>query len=129
MSDTSRNDWKEVPKEYQQDGPPPPAGEHTAEMSSSELEEAINDIRKGIESAAAKVSSWWKTKGEQETSDFLDQAEDKIKRAAELVKAEVDETVKDVKTQPPKSRESVIGKLVGEVETLFNSRDKPERNG
>ncbi len=126
MSENPYNDWQDVPKEYQQASPPPSTEARTPETVSNELENAINDIREEIESAAAEVSSWWETKGEQDISAFLDQAGDKIKEAAEIVKTEVDETVEDMKARPSESRKSVFGKIAGEVQILFKRTVKPK---
>jgi gas vesicle protein len=124
---SSEDSWTEAPKQYQQPTPPPPAEKPAPESTGNELKDAAQDIKQGVGSAAAKVSSWWKSKGEKEVQDFFQQAGDKIEEAAETVKTEIDETVDDIKTQPPEKRKSVFGKVAGDVQNLFKSKDKPQK--
>lgn len=126
---SSEGSWTEAPKQYQEPTPPPPtySGEPAPESTGNDLKDAAQDIKQGVGSAAAKVSSWWKSKGEKEVQDFFQQAGEKIEEAAETVKTEIDETVDDIKTQPPENRKSVFGKVAGEVQGLFKPKDTPQR--
>lgn len=124
---SSTDSWTEAPKQYQQAAPPPFADEPAPESTGSELKDAAQDIKQGVGSAAAKVSSWWKNKGEKGVQDFFQQAGDKIEEAADTVKTEIDETVDDIKSQPPENRKSVFGKVAGDVQNIFRSKDKPQK--
>jgi len=123
---SSEGSWTEAPKQYQ-DKTPPPAPESATESTGNELKDAAEDIKRGVGSAAEKVSTWWKSKGEKEVQDFFQQAEDKIEEAVDIVKTEIDETVDDIKTQPPEKRKSVFGKVTGEVQNIFRSKEKPQK--
>ena len=127
--ETSPDDsWTEAPKQYQELTPPPPFPEEPKnESTGNDLKDAAEDIKQGVGSAAAKVSSWWKSKGEKDVQDFFQQAGDKIEEAAGTVKTEIDETVDDIKTQPPETRKSVFGKVAGEVQNIFKPKDKPQK--
>ncbi|MGB4594980.1 MAG: hypothetical protein WBI14_03655 [Anaerolineaceae bacterium] len=126
---SSDNSWNEAPKQYPYQAPPPPPEEPKSEASGSELKDAAEDIKQGVESAVGKVSSWWNSKGEKEVKEFLQQAGEKIEEAGEIVQTEIDETVDDIKTQPPEKRKSAVGKVAGELQNLFKKQDshnKPE---
>ena len=126
---SSEGSWTEAPKQYQDPTPPPTPESPKSESTGNELKDAAEDIKQGVGSAAKKVSTWWKEKGEQEVQDFFQEAGKKIDEAADIVKTEIDETVDDIKTQPPEKRKSAFGKVAGEVQNLFNPKgptQKPE---
>lgn len=122
---SSEGSWTEAPKQYQE--PTTPSVEPAPDTSGGDLKDAAQELKEGVESAAAKVSSWWKSKGEQEVQDFFKQAGEKIDEAATIVEKEIEETVDDIKTQPPEQRKSVFGKFAGDVQNLFGSKDKPQK--
>lgn len=124
---SSESSWTEAPKQYQEPTPPPQVEAPAPESSGNELKDAAEDIKQGVGSAAAKVSSWWKSKGEKDVQDFFQHAGDKIEEAAGTVKEGIDETVDDIKTQPPEKRKSVFGKMAGDVQNIFKSKDKPQK--